>query len=174
MLNTDGDESRTCKLKVRTFAMGDYPEVRKLWVASGLEIRPGDEPQGIARKLTRDRELFLVAEEDGKIVGTIMGAWDGRRGWMYHLGVQPERQRMGVATRLVRELEARMMKLGIPKVNALIYPSNVVSVKFFTSAGYAVMEMKEAQKVLDRRPTVGTKKVRVRANPKLSRARRQR
>jgi ribosomal protein S18 acetylase RimI-like enzyme len=93
---------------------------------------------------------------------------------MYHLGVQPERQRMGVATRLVRELEARMMKLGIPKVNALIYPSNVVSVKFFTSAGYAVMEMKEAQKVLDRRPTVGTKKVRVRANPKLSRARRQR
>ncbi len=154
--------------------MGDYSEVRKLWVASGLEIRPGDEPQGITRKLTRDPELFLVAEEDGKIIGTVMGAWDGRRGWMYHLGVLPERHRTGVAGRLVRELEARMTKIGIPKLNALIYPGNSTSVKFFTSAGYAVVEMKEAQKVLDKKPAAATKKNRVRDDPAPPRARRSR
>jgi ribosomal protein S18 acetylase RimI-like enzyme len=152
--------------------MDDYPEVRKLWVASGLEIRPGDELQGITRKLTRDRELFLVAEEEGKIVGTVMGAWDGRRGWIYHLGVQPERRRGGVATSLIRELEARMMKIGIPKVNALIYPSNAISVKFFANAGYFVTEMKEAQKVLDKKPAVAAKKSGVRADPRPPQSRR--
>jgi len=154
--------------------MDDYSEVRKLWVASGLEIRPGDEPQGVIRKLTRDPELFLVAEEDGKIIGAVMGAWDGRRGWIYHLGVQTEHRRGGVATSLVRELEARMTKIGIPKVNALIYPGNSESVKFFTSAGYAVIEMKEAQKVLDKKHTAATKKSRVRDDPAPPRARRSR
>jgi len=128
--------------------MADYAKVRKLWVDSGLEIRPGDERKGIARKLERDGDLFLVAEEKGTIVGTVMGAWDGRRGWIYHLGVTPDRHRKGVATALIRELEARMKKAGIPKVNALIFPWNDASVSFFNSAGYKVEDMKEAQKWL--------------------------
>lgn len=135
-------------MKVRTFSIEDYPEVRGLWIAAGLEIRPGDERRGVQLKLERDADLFLVAEEEGEIVGTVMGAWDGRRGWIYHLGVRPDHHRMGIATRLVRELEVRMRKKGIPKVNALIYPWNDVSISFFTSAGYVVEEMKEAQKRL--------------------------
>jgi ribosomal protein S18 acetylase RimI-like enzyme len=139
-------------MKVRTFAIRDYPEVRSLWIASGLEIRSGDELEGVRRKLARDRELFLVAEDEGEIVGTVMGAWDGRRGWMYHLGVRPDRHRTGVATRMVHELEARMRKIGVPKVNALIYPWNEASLEFFASAGYVVEDMKEAQKRLDGKP----------------------
>jgi ribosomal protein S18 acetylase RimI-like enzyme len=149
-------------LKVRTFEKGDYQKVRTLWIDSGLEIRPGDDPEGIARKMKRDRELFLVAEEDGEIIGSVMGAWDGRRGWIYHLGVRPNRHRMGVATHLIKELEARMKKAGIPKVNALIYPWNAVSVEFFTSAGYAVEDMKEAQKWLDGSPAGSSRKHRPR------------
>jgi len=160
-------------LKVRGFAIGDYPEVRRLWVDSGLGFRLGDELQDVRRKLTRDSKLFLVAEDGGKIVGTVMGAWDGRRGWIYHLGVLPGHHRKGVATSLVRELEERMRGMGIPKVNALIYPENSVSVRFFARAGYTVVDMKEAQKRLDGRPMDATS-----ASPpgrfKTARARRQR
>ena len=74
-------------MKVRSFVMGDYTRVRRLWIDAGLEIRPGDDRSGVARKLEREGELFLVAEERGRLVGTVMGAWDGRRGWVYHLGV---------------------------------------------------------------------------------------
>jgi ribosomal protein S18 acetylase RimI-like enzyme len=81
-----------------------------------------------------------------------MGAWDGRRGWIYHLGVHPTHHRRGVASRLVHELEERMKKIGVPKVNALIYPWNDASIRFFTSAGYAVEDMKEAQKWLGKKP----------------------
>jgi len=135
-------------LRIRSFVIDDYPQVRALWVASGLEIRAGDDLQGVGLKLTRDPDLFLVAEEAGRVVGSAMGAWDGRRGWIYHLGVHPSSHRRGIATRLIRELEARMKRMGIPKVNALIYPWNDASVAFFTSAGYEVVEMKEAQKWL--------------------------
>jgi len=153
-------------LKVRTFAIGDYSEVRKLWIASGLEIRAGDELQGVRRMLARDRGLFLVAEDEGEIVGTVMGAWDGRRGWIYHLGVRPDRHRTGVATRLVRELEARMRKMGIPKVNAMIYPWNDASLRFFSSAGYYVEDMKEAQKWLDKEPPTASRRHPPRAGPR--------
>ena len=136
-------------MRVREFVIGDYEQVRALWVAVGFEMRPGDDYKGISVKLSKDSELFLVAEEQGRIVGTVMGAWDGRRGWIYHLGVLPGNRRAGVATALVHELESRMRRLGVPKVNALIYPSNKVSSRFFCSMGYAVTEMKEAGKVLD-------------------------
>lgn len=142
-------------MKVRTFVVGDYQSVRKVWVESGLEIRPGDDRPGILKKLKRDPELFLVAEDGGKVVGTVMGAWDGRRGWIYHLGVLPSHHRRGVASALIRELEKRMVKKGVPKVNALIYPENAASVAFFTAAGYYVADMKEAQKSFVGTPSKG-------------------
>ncbi|MGD0636512.1 MAG: GNAT family N-acetyltransferase [Nitrososphaerales archaeon] len=135
-------------MKVRTFRLSDYSGVVAVWSEAGLEFRPGDSEEEIRAKVQRDPELFLVAEDGGRIVGSVMGAWDGRRGWIYHLGVLPTRQREGVATRLVRELESRMKKKGVLKVNALIFGWNDASIEFFSKSGYLVADMKEAQKSL--------------------------
>jgi ribosomal protein S18 acetylase RimI-like enzyme len=135
-------------LIIRTFRVSDYPEVIEVWSEAGLEFRPGDEIEGIRVKIRRDPELFLVAENQGKIVGAVMGAWDGRRAWIHHLGVRPSHQRKRVATRLIRELERRMRRKGIPKVNALIFGWNRKSIEFFSANGYSVIDMKEAQKSL--------------------------
>ena len=116
--------------------MEDYQEVRGIWEASGLEIRPGDGKEEVRRKLSRDRELFLVAEQDGRLVGTVMGAWDGRRGWVYHLGVLPGRQRSGVGRSLLNELERRMRAKGVLKMNAMVYDDNKRSLGLFASLGY--------------------------------------
>ena len=123
-------------MRIREFSMKDYEAVRKVWEDSGLEIRPGDSKSDVRRKLTRDRELFLVADEGGLIVGTAMGAWDGRRGWIYHLGVTLGHQRRGVASRLVREVERRMKKKGVLKVNAVVYDDNVASLALFRKMGF--------------------------------------
>jgi ribosomal protein S18 acetylase RimI-like enzyme len=135
-------------LKVRSTSLADYPEVRAVWVAAGLEIRPGDRLREVKLKLARDNGLFLVAEEDDRIVGSVLGAWDGRRGWIYHLSVLPSFKRRGVATGLIRELEARMRKLGVPKLNALIYPWNEESLRFFERLGYGIQTMSQAEKWL--------------------------
>lgn len=117
--------------------MRDYEEVRGIWEASGLEIRPGDGREEVRRKLGWDRELFLVAEERGRLVGTVMGAWDGRRGWIYHIGVLPDRQRRGIGRSLLTELERRMRAKGVVKVNAIVYEDNERSLGLFGSLGYA-------------------------------------
>ncbi len=116
--------------------MRDYQEVRRLWEECGLEIRPGDAREEVRRKVSRDGELFLVAEEKGTIVGTAMGAWDGRRGRIYHPGVHPSRQREGVATGLVSEIEERMTRKGVLKVNAIVFEDNAASLGFFKELGY--------------------------------------
>jgi len=77
-------------------------------------------------------------------------------------------------TRLVEELEARMKKMGIPKVNALIYPWNHASVEFFKNAGYQVEDMKESQKWLGKKPGAASRKSRSRAGSRLTPARRSR
>lgn len=123
---------------IREFKISDYDKVLELWKATGLILRPGDELEGIKLKLQRDPDLFLVAEADHDIVGVVMGAWDGRRGWINHLAVRPEHQRKGIGTSLIHELEKRLTKKGARKINAQIFQWNAKSLEFFKAAGYEV------------------------------------
>jgi ribosomal protein S18 acetylase RimI-like enzyme len=127
-------------MPIREFRITDYEEVMHLWKDSGLVIRPGDEIDGIKVKLERDPDIFLVAEEKREIVGVVMGAWDGRRGWINHLAVRSSRQRSGIGTALLRELERRLAAKGAEKVNAQIYRWNQQSIDFFKASGYEVHE----------------------------------
>jgi ribosomal protein S18 acetylase RimI-like enzyme len=123
-------------MRIREFKIGDYLLVRDLWQTAGLVLRPGDELEDVKLKLQRDPDLFLVAEHEGEIVGGIIGGWDGRRGWIYHLAVKPKHQREGIGARLVHEVEKRLVAKGAKKVNAQVYKSNERSSAFFKAIGY--------------------------------------
>jgi len=124
------------RLHIREFDLPDYEEVVNLWRDVELTPRPGDDLEGIRLKLERDADLFLVAEENHEIIGTVMGAWDGRRAWIYRLAVKADRQRSGVGRALIGKLERRLIEKGTLKVNAQIYLWNKKSLKFFRSIGY--------------------------------------
>jgi ribosomal protein S18 acetylase RimI-like enzyme len=118
---------------VRRFLWIDYDPVVALWAAAGLEAVPRAE---LSAKLTRDPELFLVAEAHGAVVAVVMGTYDGRRGWILRLAVDPARRRQGIAARLVRELERRFRLLDCPRVNLLVLPDNAAGLRFWQSLGY--------------------------------------
>jgi ribosomal protein S18 acetylase RimI-like enzyme len=118
---------------LRQFEWPDYDAVVAVWTASGRDVLARDE---LEAKLTRDPELFLVAESDGRIVGVVMGTYDGRRGWILRLGVLPAHRRNGIATRLVDELEHRFRQLRCPKVNLLVMPDNAAGLRFWQALGY--------------------------------------
>jgi ribosomal protein S18 acetylase RimI-like enzyme len=126
------------RAQIREFDISDYDAVLRLWKEVGLIIRPGDNLDGVRLKLQRDPDLFLVATDKGEVVGCVMGGWDGRRGWIYHLAVESSHQRQGLAKTLVRELEARLAGKGAKKVNAQVYRSNIKSLRFFNACGYEV------------------------------------
>ena len=123
-------------ISIAEFSMDDYAVVHVLWQRGDLWMRPSDGPEATLLKLTRDPGLFLVARSDGRVVGTVMGGWDGRRAYVYHLAVAPERRRQGIADALMDELEERFRALGAVKAKLQILVDNDVSRAFFAHRGY--------------------------------------
>jgi ribosomal protein S18 acetylase RimI-like enzyme len=117
--------------------MVEYEAVNALWEHTGLWMRPSDARDQVRLKLECDPDLFLVARDaDGRPVGVVMGGWDGRRAYVYHLSVEPEWQRRGVAGALLDELEDRLRDKGALKVKCQIMHGNDVSQAFFAQRGY--------------------------------------
>lgn len=114
----------------------DESDVVALWEACGL-TRPWNDPRrDIARKLAVQRELFLVARSEGRIVGSVMAGYDGHRGWVNYLAVHPTCRRQGHGEALMRRAEALLLALGCPKLNLQVRGTNQEAVAFYTRLGY--------------------------------------
>lgn len=136
-IDTSGPIDTTAAgLRLREFVMADCAAVDELWRRAGLWMRPSDAAAQLALKLSRDPDLFLVACAGARLVGVAMGGWDGRRAYVYHLAVDPEWQRRGVAGRLMDELEQRFRAKGALKAKLQILAGNDGSTAFFAARGY--------------------------------------
>ena len=69
-----------------------------------------------------------------------MAGFDGVRGWVHHLAVDPASRRQGIATQLMRAAESGLQALGCPKVNLQVRSTNLEVIRFYQSLGYAVEE----------------------------------
>ena len=127
-------------MRIRAFLESDEEAVIQLWERCRL-TRPWNDPRkDIARKLGVRRDLFLVAEEAGEIIGSVMIGYDGHRGWINYLAVAPDFRRHGLGRRLMDEAEARLLREGCPKVNLQVRAENPEVVAFYQRLGYAIEE----------------------------------
>lgn len=102
-----------------------------LWVRAGLELRPSDTKEELEKKLSRDPELFVVAEDEGEIVGSAIGGFDGRRGFIYHLAVAPERQGEGIGKALVDHVTEGLKRIGCIRLLLLVDEENTNAQAFY-------------------------------------------
>ena len=124
-------------MRIRAFVEADETRVIDLWARCGL-LRPWNDPQqDIARKLRVQRELFLVGEIDGRIVGVVMAGYEGHRGWVNYLAVEPELRGRGLGRQLMLAIERLLGERGCPKVSLQIRRGNRDVVRFYESLGYA-------------------------------------
>ncbi|RZT62347.1 ribosomal protein S18 acetylase RimI-like enzyme [Microcella alkaliphila] len=132
----------TPRPRIRPFGPADEDAVIALWHAAGL-LRPWNDPRAdIARKLTVQRGLFVVAEAgDGAIVGAVMAGFDGHRGWMNYLATARTVRGQGVGRALVAHVERELAALGCPKVNLQVRTDNEAAVGFYRHLGFAVDEV---------------------------------
>ncbi len=130
-------------LQLREFTLEDYDAVLALWqnAGEGLGIGRSDTRKEIAKKLQRDPDLFLVAEDDGKIVGTVIGGYDGRRGLIYHLAVARAYRQRGIGTLLMNEVERRLRAKGCVRAYLLIKRGNEQVVEFYRQRGWETMDV---------------------------------
>ena len=130
-------------MQLRSFTWGDLEAVLDLWKAAGPGIHLGrsDSPEEIRKKLSHDPDLFLVAEDQGRIIGAVMGGYDGRRGLVYHLAVLPQERHRGLGSMLMAELEQRLRAKGCVKYYLLVTPDNPQVLEFYRRLGWSVMDM---------------------------------
>ena len=119
----------------------DYAAATRLWGEAGPGIHMGksDTPEEIRKKLLRDPDLFLVAELDGILIGTVMGGFDGRRGLIYHLAVDPAYRTQGIGSRLMDEVERRLIAKGCIRCYLVVTSENTQAMQYYEKRGWKVI-----------------------------------
>ena len=124
------------QLIIRSFQISDEPGVIALWHRCKLVVPQNDPKKDIKMKLKVQPELFFVGVISDRIVSTVMSGYDGHRGWLYYLAVDPDLQKHGVGRRMVEKAEVKLRKLGCQKINLQVRNSNKAVIAFYKNIGF--------------------------------------
>jgi len=130
-------------IQIRDFHFpSDYERVYALWgsMEKGVHVGRSDTLAEIEKKIARDPELFLVAESDGSIIGSVIGGFDGRRGLIYHLAVAADFRELGIGSRLMDEVESRLRVKGCLKCYLLVTSDNPEAERYYRQRGWKPMD----------------------------------
>ena len=124
------------ELNIRTYQHTDMEDVIHIWKECGL-IRSWNNPKlDIQRKVKTQKDLFFVAELSNKIIATAMFGYDGHRGSVYYLAIDPIHQNKGLGKLLMDNIEKKLKEIGCPKINIFIRSSNINVKNFYKSIFY--------------------------------------
>jgi ribosomal protein S18 acetylase RimI-like enzyme len=117
----------------------DRLQVVELWRnVFGYETAHNEPNLAISKKIAINDGLFFVAVENSAIVGTIMAGYDGHRGWLYSVAVDPAKRLSGLGSSLVIHAEKALADLGCMKINLQLLATNEATAAFYKSIGYSV------------------------------------
>lgn len=128
-------------MKFRPFAEIDRQAVIELWRRCGLVVPWNDPDADIDRKLQVDPDLFVVGLNGNDLLASAMGGYDGHRGSIFYLAVDPEHQGRGYGREIVDYLAELLKQRGCPKLNILVRSSNERVVEFYRQLGFNVEEI---------------------------------
>lgn len=131
-------EKNNLKVIIRRMTIADYDSLIALWKEGDIPYRPQgrDSKKNIKWQLQQLNCFYFVAEDNGTMVGAILGTHDGRKGWINRIVITSSYRQKGIAKRLVEEIEHRLAAVGINIVACLIEDWNVTSMKVFKELGY--------------------------------------
>jgi ribosomal protein S18 acetylase RimI-like enzyme len=123
-------------ITIRSAQRSDVESVLDLWMSAGAAPSHTDDVEGLGRLIAHDPSALIVAEADGAMVGTVIAGWDGWRGSIYRLVVDPAHRRLGVARQLLGEAEARLSSRGAVRLQAIVVETERVAMRFWDTSGW--------------------------------------
>jgi ribosomal protein S18 acetylase RimI-like enzyme len=126
--------------------MSDYDAVAALWEEVGMWPHVGEDRAWLAAALERNPSCALVWRHRGRVIGTVIGAWDGLRGWIYHLAVTGSRRGEGIGGALLQAAEFRLREAGVRQINLMVYHANGTAEAFYLRRGYEHSPVKVVRK----------------------------
>lgn len=143
--------AETHEVTLKPMREEDYDAVRALWLTiRGFGIRALDDSrEDVARFIRRNPTTSVVAEADGRIVGSILCGSDGRQGALYHVCVARAYRRRGIGTRMVGHCMERLREMGINKVSLIAFASNDAGNAFWRQIGWKACDVNYYEFVLN-------------------------
>ncbi|MGZ4682299.1 MAG: GNAT family acetyltransferase, partial [Acidimicrobiales bacterium] len=136
-LNETSTSGPAVRPGIRAARSADHDAIVDLWERCGLSRPWIDARAELDLKVASDPDGMLVAgPEEGDVWGTVMAGFDGHRGWVNYLAVEPSRRREGIAVALMQAAEAHLGSRGAPKVNLQVRTSNLEVLAFYAALGY--------------------------------------
>jgi ribosomal protein S18 acetylase RimI-like enzyme len=127
-------------MKIEKFSLKFYDEVVQLWRNAGISVGSSDSKQEVEKMLKRNPDLFLIGTLKDKIIAVVMGGFDGRRGYIHHLAVNPTYQRNGYGTKIITKLIEDFRHKGIHKIHLFIEKRNNDVIDFYRNLGWEIRE----------------------------------
>ena len=128
------------KMKIEKFKIEYYDEVVELWRKAGVEVVSSDTIDEVTRVLNRNPDLFLIGKVQEKVIAVVMGAFDGRRGYVHHLAVDPDYQKRGYGKMMMDELIEKFHIKKVHKVHLFIEKYNKEVADFYRKLGWEVRD----------------------------------
>ena len=136
-------------MKIRSYSSENRDQVITLWQSVFSDDSPHNKPSKVIdAKLAAD-ELLFVAEDNDVIIGTAMAGYDGHRGWLYLVAVDPQQRRKGIGQQLVKHAMKALKTVGCVKVNLQIRSTNNQVVSFYESIGFVSEDRISMGKLID-------------------------
>ncbi len=135
-------------IRIRPLRRSDYHAMIALFQVCDMnpKTKGRDNLRSFTEQLRRNADSYLGAFDGDRLVGTVLGTHDTRKGWINRLAVDPRCRRHAIAARLVRHCELVLRKMGLEMFAALIEPENEASAAFFQSQGYDILPIIYARK----------------------------
>lgn len=125
-------------MKIENFSPQFYEDVVDIWKKTGISVTSSDTKDELKLMLNRNPDLCLIAKIDEKVIGVIMGGFDGRRGYVHHLAIDPEYQKEGYGRLLMDELIERFKKKRVHKIHLFIEKHNEDVIAFYSKLGWEI------------------------------------
>jgi ribosomal protein S18 acetylase RimI-like enzyme len=122
---------------LRAAEAADIPAVLDFWKIAAEDTNRADSAPALERLLDRDPSALILADEDGRIVGSLIAGWDGWRCHLYRFAVHPDRRRQGIGRRLLDHAERRFADRGGVRADAMVLDDNDSAHRAWSAAGYA-------------------------------------
>lgn len=123
-------------MEIQLAATANREEVVALWERAGLTRPWNNAFRDFDLALSNEQQTILIAKAGVALIGAVMVADDGHRGWMYYLGVEPSSKGKGVGTALVAASEEWLLERGQDRVRLMVRRENSEVKDFYSNLGY--------------------------------------
>jgi ribosomal protein S18 acetylase RimI-like enzyme len=136
-------------VRIEPATAADRAEAVALWQAAGL-TRPWNDPGAdFNLALSNPTSVILLARDNAALIGSVMVGFDGHRGWVYYLAVDPGCLKSGTGRMLMKASEDWLAQLGCPRIRLMVRTDNLTALGFYKAIGYEDQDVVTLGRTLD-------------------------